>query len=252
MSWLPWVRWRRKRLRETPLDPAQAIHVDTVAESYRLSDDERRTLTELVQIFLDEKTFEGCGGLVLTEEIRVSIAAQACLLLVGLDPDAPFPGLDVLRIYPHGYHAHATGPLGDLRVPLDSHRLGESGRGYIVLSWRAVEQGLADPHDGHNVVLHELAHQLDTEDGAADGAPVLPRALYGPWARVLGASYAELAEDIARGRPTVLDSYGATDPAEFFAVATESFFEEPVRLRDDDRALYDMLRTYYRQDPADR
>ena len=121
----------------------------------------------------------------------------------------------------------------------------------VVLAWDAVLRGAADVRDGHNVVLHEFAHQLDTEDGAADGAPVLPRrAAYGPWARVLGAAYDGLLRDAASGDRTVIDTYGAKNPAEFFAVVTEAFFERPRALRARHPALYEQMRAFYRQRSA--
>ena len=250
LSWLPWNR--RARLRSAPLPEAWTAIVDKALEHHRLDSTRRSTLNGLIQVFLDDKTFEGCGGLEMTDTIRVSIATYACLLLVGLDIAVPYPGLDVIRVYPHTYRAASSGPLGDLRVPTESHRLGESGRGFIVLSWDAVREGLAHTGDGHNVVLHEFAHQLDTEDGQADGAPPLPRSLYGPWARILGAAFSELEQDVAADRHSVLDVYGATNPAEFFAVATEAFFERPDSLRHQEPQLYAVLARYYRQDPAAR
>jgi Mlc titration factor MtfA (ptsG expression regulator) len=126
--------------------------------------------------------------------------------------------------------------------------LGQSWtRGNVILAWDAALGGGRDFHDGHNVVLHEFAHQLDQEDGSADGAPPLPsRGLYGPWARVLGAEYESLR---GPGRH-VLDEYGGTNPAEFFAVATEAFFEKPRQLRKKHPQLYEQLKAYYQQDPA--
>jgi hypothetical protein len=118
-----------------------------------------------------------------------------------------------------------------------------------VLSWDAVRKG-GQHDDGHNVVLHEFAHQLDTLDGVPDGAPPLPRQLYGPWARILGAAFEELQQDVAERRRNVIDGYGATNPAEFFAVATESFFEEPRALKAQEPELYDVLARYYRQAPG--
>jgi Mlc titration factor MtfA (ptsG expression regulator) len=219
---------------------------------HRLDPEQRRTLDGLVQLFLDDKTFEGCGGLSMTDRIRVTVAAHACLLLLGLDVDLPYPELHVIRVYPSAYQVPTTEWLGSVAVEGPSHRLGQSSsHGYIVLAWDAVRSGGLDPDDGTNVVLHEFAHQLDTADGAADGAPILPsRGLYGPWARVLGRAFEELQQDVAARRRSVLDGYGATNPAEFFAVATEAFFETPAALRADEPELYTILTRYYRQDPA--
>ena len=121
----------------------------------------------------------------------------------------------------------------------------------MVLSWDDVLAGAADIHDGHNVVLHEFAHQLDKEAGYGDGAPDLPqRSMYVAWARVLSAEYAHLVDAIHQNHPTVLDPYGATNPAEFFAVATEAFFEKPAALKSLHPELYEQLRQFYEQDPA--
>jgi MtfA peptidase len=252
-SWLPWVRRRRHRLRETPLPPAWAAVVDrNVPLTARLSPEARNTLEGLIQVFLDDKTFEGCGGLEMTDEIRLTVAAQACLLLVGLDVDDPYPSLDVVRVYPQGYRAPTKVSDGLVVVEQLDHRLGESsGRGYVVLSWRDVLRGSREPADGANVVLHEFAHQLDAQSGAANGAPVLGASEhYGPWAQALGQAYEQLIHDVAAQRPTAIDPYGATNPAEFFAVAVEAFFERPSRLHREHPELYGVLATYFRQDPA--
>jgi hypothetical protein len=130
--------------------------------------------------------------------------------------------------------------------------VGESwGHGNVVLAWDEVKHSAFDLHDGHNVVFHEFAHQLDEEDGSSNGAPILPqRAMYGAWARILGQDYAQLVSDAEEGRDSFLDQYGATNPAEFFAVATEAFFESPVKLRTRHPQLYKELMLYYQQDPA--
>ena len=130
-------------------------------------------------------------------------------------------------------------------------RLGEAWTsGVVVLSWDDVQLGAADVRDGHNVVLHEFAHQLDQEDGSADGAPILPRrSMYSAWGRVLGAEYEELREAAETGKKSVLDAYGATEPAEFFAVATEAFFEKPIQLKKKHPELYEELKSFYGQDP---
>jgi Mlc titration factor MtfA (ptsG expression regulator) len=121
----------------------------------------------------------------------------------------------------------------------------------VVLSWRDVVAGAADIHDGHNVVFHEFAHQLDAESGAVEGAPALGRrSKYVAWARVLGREYRQLVEDLRVGHEPSLDAYGATNPAEFFAVLTEAFFEQPLRLRNKHPDLYAQLADFYKQDPA--
>jgi len=207
-----------------------------------------------VQVFLSEKRFEGCGGLQITDEVRVTIAAQACVLLLHR-PSDDYPELSSILVYPTTYLVPGshTGPGG--LVSEDSQaRLGESWtRGEVVLVWDSVLSGAADIHDGHNVVLHEFAHQLDQEDGVGDGAPILPRrSMYVAWARVLGHEFDHLVRDVERHHRTLLDRYGATNPAEFFAVATETFFEKPSQLRLKHPDLYAQLRTFYQQDPVMR
>jgi hypothetical protein len=218
-----------------------------------LDADEQHRLRDLVQVFIAEKHWEGCGGLELTDEIRVTIASQACLLLLHRDTDY-FPELDVILVYPHAYVAKTSAYFaGGLSVDHRQARLGQSAAGVVVLAWDAVRRGARDVDEGHNVTLHEFAHQLDQEDGAADGAPVLEsRAMYTAWAHVLGDEFAHLVDDVDKQRRTDIDAYGATNPAEFFAVVTEMFFERPELLRRRHPPLYEQLARFYRQDPAGR
>jgi Mlc titration factor MtfA (ptsG expression regulator) len=244
---------RRDRLRAQPFPEAwDAILSRHVPLYLRLADEDRRELRGLIQIFLDEKHFEGCGGLTLTDTIRVTIAAQACVLLLHRETDL-YPRLITILVYPSTYVARAREPIGGgMVLEGEVARLGEAWKeGVVVLAWDDVLAGASDLHDGHNVVLHEFAHQLDQENGPADGAPVLEhRSRYVSWARVLGSEYEELRKDAARGRPSVLDHYGATNPAEFFAVATECYFEKPEELRRLHPELFEELKTYYRFDPT--
>ena len=217
----------------------------------RLPAVDRGELQGLIQVFLAEKAFEGCSGLAITDEIRVTIAAQACQLLLRREADV-YPKLITILVYPTAYVSSMPrhGPRG-IVTEGPQGRLGEAWTsGVVVLSWDDVKLGAADIRDGHNVVFHEFAHQLDQEDGSSDGAPILPRRnLYSAWARVLGAEYDELRRAAESGKKSVLDTYGATEPAEFFAVATEAFFEKPVQLKKKHPELYEELRMYYGQDP---
>jgi Mlc titration factor MtfA (ptsG expression regulator) len=160
-----------------------------------------------------------------------------------------FPGLVTVIVYPHAYRAPVSEHHGGLVSEGDEARLGESWhRGVVVLAWDAARAGARDPRDGQNVILHEFAHQLDTTDGAADGVPPLGgRSQYAAWARALAPEYARLR---ARPRASALDAYGAESPAEFFAVATEAFFEKPRQTRARHPALYAELSGFYRLDPA--
>ena len=251
MSWFK-ARRRKKISRREFSSVWRRIIEKNVPFVRYLPPGDREELERRIRVFLAEKRFEGAGGLTMTDEIRVTIAAQACILLLHRKTDC-YPGLYSIVVYPHAYLAHrreqdTTGIVTEGMQP----RLGESWKqGAIVLSWDDVRSGAADIHDGHNVVFHEFAHQLDAEDGEADGAPVLPhRSMYLAWARVFGEEYARLQQDIEHGQETLLDRYGATNPAEFFAVATEFFFEKPRQLKEKLPRLYDELSRYYKQDPA--
>ncbi len=240
---------RRKRLMATPLPEAWIAAVERNAHYYNLLPPAQQTvLRGLVQVFIDEKPFEGCGGMQITDEIRVTIGAQACILLLGGQSDF-YPKLRTILVYPHAYLAptRTIGPDGMVSEGLQA-REGESWSfGNVVLSWEDV---LHSPR-GRNVVYHEFAHQLDIESGSAEGAPVLPEtSMYKNWSRVLGREYRRLIDRQERGEPSLLDTYGATSPAEFFAVATECFFERPVEMKSLHFELYEQLRLYYRQDPA--
>jgi len=245
---------RRKRLRQKPL-PTVWINIlkKNLPFYNRLSPADRQELHGHIQVFLAEKYFEGCAGLTLTEEMRVTIAAQACILLLHRETDY-YPKLVSILVYPNTYLAHhrERNSFGLVTEEIQQ-RQGESwSHGTVVLSWDNVRAGASDAHDGHNVVYHEFAHQLDIEDGhLADGSVSLPRSsMYSAWALILGREYTALKKDVAAGRKTVLDSYAATSPAEFFAVATECFFEVPVLLQQKHPELYAELKLYYNQDPA--
>ena len=248
-------RRRRKKVRQQPFPEQWRAHMTHhVPYVSMLTDEERGELEGHIQIFLAEKSFAGCGGLEITDEIRVAIAAQACLLLIGRETDY-YPDLGSILVYPAAYLATSRSALaGGAMIQSNQPRRGESwSSGQVVLSWSDVEHGAADVRDGHNVVLHEFAHQLDTENPGSDGAPLLEhRSMYTAWARVLGNEYERLLGDVDRHRRTVLDDYGATNPAEFFAVATETFFEKPMALNRKHPKLYEQLRVFYRQDPRTR
>jgi Mlc titration factor MtfA (ptsG expression regulator) len=245
---------RRAGLRQTPLAPAaRAIVKSNVPYAAALDEADGKELEGLIQIFLAEKSFEGCAGLEITDEIKVTIAALACVLLLHRETDM-YPGVDAILVYPHAYRAPTRSGDGGVVIEGEQARLGESWtRGVVVLAWDHVKSGAAQPADGQNVVLHEFAHQLDGEDGAMDGAPDLgARARYTSWAHVLGDEFAELSKKLHAGRGSDIDAYGATNPAEFFAVVTEMFFEKPRPLKRRHPDLYEELAAFYRQDPAAR
>lgn len=235
-------------------DEWRAIIRDNVAMFETLTAEEQAELERLVLVFLDEKNFEGAGGLELTDEMKVMVAAQACFLLLHRDTDI-YPELQSIVLYPSAYKAKKVDVLGSgIVVENEQGRLGESWhRGLVVLAWDAVQRGTTNADDGRNVVLHEFAHQLDQEDGVADGAPDLDsRESRRSWAQVLGAEYADLQHHVHVGRESDIDEYGATHPAEFFAVVTEMFFEQGQKLERNHPELYEQLARFYRQDPASR
>ncbi|MEW6439769.1 MAG: M90 family metallopeptidase [bacterium] len=246
-------RWSRKRIRNRAF-PAEWLPVlEKNAPFYSLlPEGDREELRRHILVFLAEKHFEGCGGLEIRDEIRLTVAAHACLLLLHRQTDY-FPKVQSLVVYPSTYVAPRVERDPDGLVHEGEEvREGESwDRGTVVLSWEDVRKSSMRAGSGRNVVLHEFAHQLDQESGEADGAPLLPRPMYAEWSRVLGREFRRLERDVQRNRRTFIDPYGATDPAEFFAVTTECFFERPVELRQRHPELYEQLSRYYQQDPAE-
>jgi len=254
-----WHERKRAEILQTPFEPAWRATLErNVAHFARLTDDEQRRLQDLTQVFIAEKAWEGCGGLALTDEVRVTIAAQACLLVLEL-PHRMYREVDSILVYPStvlrpaqadGVFVRARDPIARGPVAL----LGEAHHGGpVVLAWDRVLRDGKRPQDGHNLVYHEFAHKLDMLDGSADGTPPLhDRAALARWSRACEAAFLQLREQTAHGQPSLLDSYGATNEAEFFAVATEHFFDRPRSLREQLPALYDVLAAFYRQDPASR
>src|SRR5205823_7824647 len=246
---------RRRRLRARPFPKQWLTLIQRhVVFFHRLSVSDRAELLGHVQVFLAEKRFEGCGGFAITDEVRVTITAQACLLLLHRSTDY-FPDLLTILVYPLTYMVEEKRQLGEhVWEEGTVSRLGETGRrrGSLVLSWGAVKHGAADPADGKNVVLHEFAHQLDFENHAVDGVPGLAtREQQLAWSEVMKSEFASLRAADESGIPTLLNTYGATDPAEFFAVSVEAFFEQPHALRARHPRLYAELRNYFQQEPIE-
>lgn len=253
LTWRLRRRWQRARTLAQPF-PArwrQALrrHVPYVAG---LPVDRQLQLKRLMQVFLAEVPFIGCQGLKVSEAMRVVVAAQACLLLLGRARSG-FEGLRQVLLYPGPFVVQRSvgadaGVLHEQRQVL----AGESwSQGQVILSWPDCLAGAADPHDGRNVVIHEFAHQLDQEAGAANGAPPRPaRGDPSHWARVLQPAYDRLQRQTREGVTGLIAPYGATSPAEFFAVVSEVFFERPAALAREEPALYAELCAYYGVDPA--
>ncbi|WP_226895091.1 zinc-dependent peptidase [Luteolibacter marinus] len=240
------VARKRRALRSLRLDPRQRAVVEEMFPLWGDIPEEIRMETEgWMQVFLAEKSFEPCGGLgVVTEEMRLAIAAPACLL-ISRRPQDYYEKLRSILVYPDAYTA--KGERGGEDV-----RLGESwGTGSVVLAWQSVKQGDLNPEDGLNVVLHEFAHQLDQEDGSADGVPEFEEVEdYGRWSAAFQPAYEAFCERVGAGKRSVLDDYGATNPAEFFAVATETFFERAKGLKREEPEVFAELVKFYGMDPA--
>ena len=252
-----WLRERRRQqLLETPFPAAwEALLAASLAPWPRLSATEQQTLRELVQVFVAEKRWEGCGGLELTDEIRVTIAGRACLLVLALPHDL-YREVQSILVYPSTVMLPER-PVGFFEVPHELARgptpiSGEAQlRGPVILTWDAVQHSVRHPDRGHDVVFHEFAHKLDMLDGGADGTPPLhDAAARRRWAEVCSVAFSRLRALADAGQPSFLDSYGAVNEAEFFAVITEQFFSVPEGLQAHHPALYELLKDYYRQDPA--
>jgi len=243
---------RRRRLRRQPFPAAwREIMRQRVPYFRALPADLQLQLKRHMQVFLAEKPFIGCAGLEVTEEMRVTIAAQACLLLLNRKTGY-YRNLRQILVYPGAFvvnrvHTDNIGVLQDQRQVL----AGESwSQGQVVLSWDDTLDGAAVIDDGRNVVIHEFAHQLDQEKGHANGAPYLShRNRYKRWQQVLSAEFAKLQEQASNNEPSLFSYYGATNPAEFFAVSSEVFFERPQELAAHYPELYRELSEFYRINP---
>jgi MtfA peptidase len=252
-------RARRRRALETPFPDAwrELLGADLVHWSL-LDDDERARMEDLIRVFVVDKKWEATNGFELTDEVRVLISAMACFLILGLDYSL-YDGVSWIEVQPTTRVSSAPrlvgvssapgvpGVVSDAPVGL----IGETSfRGPVFIAWDAARDGARHPERGHNVVYHEFAHKLDMVDGTVDGTPVLASPEDRTrWIEVCTAVY----DDLQAGRAGVLlDPYAGVNPGEFFAVATEVFFDAPAALEHDHPDLYDVLRAFYRQDPAAR
>jgi Mlc titration factor MtfA (ptsG expression regulator) len=252
-----WIRdHNRRTILETPFPESwEKLLISSVVHYQRLNVAERKQLRDLIQVFIAEKNWEGCGGLDLNDEIQVTIAGLACLMILSLPHDL-YKNVESIFIYPSTVVRpdRLPGVFEVPRSPLSAAEpiLGEAYlRGPVILVWDSVRSSARHPESGHNVVYHEFAHKLDMLDGRADGTPPLANTdQYRQWVEVCAKEYLQLRADAQKGIPTFLDSYGATNEAEFFAVITEQFFDRPAMLEKHHKNLYEILRSFYRQDPA--
>ena len=256
MVWA-FLNWRAKTQRAKLLQASlKPEYVDILVRSVplykRLPHEMRRTLQGCINYFLAEKVFVGCDDFAITDEVRLTIAGNACILVLNRERKY-FPGFESILVYPDTYVAKQVSYDGMVEIHEDSTRAGESWhRGPIVLSWSDVLYGSGSDDDGQNVILHEFAHKLDEENEIMDGLPVLREgAHYKEWASVLTKEYAKFINRVEHGQNDVIDEYGTVSAAEFFAVATEAFFEKSTHMKEKLPDLYLQFQTFYGLDPAE-
>lgn len=244
-------REKNLMVRELP-DEWMAILKRNVALYRFLPEELKKELQGRINIFIDEKEFEGCGELAITDEIKVTIAANACILLLNKKLEC-YPTLNSVLVYPSAYIARGAGRIGNQMIQGNENALdGESWEyGNVVLTWDAVKYESRKLGIGSNVVLHEFAHQLAQANGASDGIPILhTREEYERWNKIMEEEFNELCDETENGIEDVIGEYGATNRAEFFAVATEAFFSCPKLMQQKHPALYLELKGFYLLDPA--
>ncbi len=245
--------YQRRRAARIPLSNAQkCILKENIPLYRRLPDSLRDRLDAHVQTFLFDKRFHGLQGVQINDEIRLTVAGTACMLLLGRD-DLKFAGFTTILIYPSTFVSEQRSHDGLLEQVGRPARLGESWkRGPLVLAWDSARHGAGDIKDGHNVILHEFAHKLDEVDGAMDGAPILEqKSQYVSWARAMQPAFDELQRNAARKVQTAMNHYGATNPAEFFAVLVETFYEKPRQLNKHHPELYAEMQRCFGVDPVE-
>lgn len=250
--WIP--RLRLKKAINAPFPEEWVTLLEQNIQVYKkLPMPLRLQLRNLIKQFLHQKHFTGAGGLEMSDEIRVTIAAEACMLVLNRSSRV-YPRLRYIIVYPTTFVVKRSNT--DFTGVVDHgsrNLLGESWQaGKVILAWDSVRHGARNFLDGQNVVLHEFAHQLDSETGSANGAPLLGGASgYAMWASVLSGEFEKLQSASRRRKRSLMDHYGATNPAEFFAVATETFFEKPRQMAKDHDELFNILKSYYRIDPRE-
>ena len=252
-----WLRRRRlARILANHFPPEWlAILEQKVAHYPLLTTRQQAKLRDEIQVFIAEKNWEGCKGLTLTDEMKVVIAAQACLLILELDGE-PLARVPSILVYPTAFKTPKVRRLGGSEFTLVGEQSLEGEafyRGAVLLNWDDIADSVENPGSGHNLVWHEFAHQLDMLDGSIDGTPpIADPDMSRRWHDVMTAEYERLIDDVRHRRPTLLNHNARQDPAEFFAYCTEIFFDCPLELRDEHPQLYQLLAEYYRQDPAER
>ncbi len=254
ISYFGYRRWLKHQTHKNLLisalsDRQRVIVANQVPITKRLTAELSQKLEGKIQAFLHQVEFIGCAGLDVDEEMELSIAAQACLLIV--NSDTWYKPLRTILIYPDAFKSRKKEYSGYVVTERETVRLGESwSQGPVVLSWKHSKQGAINDRDGQNVVLHEFAHQIDSLSGYTDGAPILNKGQsFASWREVFVTAFESHVQNVKKGRKTVLDSYGAEAPEEFFAVAVEVFFEKPAALSREEPAIYKQLAELFRLEP---
>lgn len=253
MKWLERLRVRRT-LRHHPIPLESWFKLMRDADIFRgLTSVERARLRKLSTLFLHRKAFSGAQGLELTTDMQLAVAAQACLLVLELGLDC-YDGWVEIILYPGVFKVSRDISEGGVISDAGGHMAGESWqRGPVVLSWDTAASDLAGHHPGHNVVVHEFAHKLDSLDGSANGIPPLhPGMIREDWTQSFTTAFDALRSQLDHRHPPAIDAYAATSPAEFFAVCSELFFTAPVALHHPFPGVYEQLVLFYRQDPQSR
>jgi Mlc titration factor MtfA (ptsG expression regulator) len=243
--------WQQKYKNKQLNSQQKAILLRCMPIYLKMTDADRSKLESHIIWFLNEKRFLGRDGLILTSAMKLIVAADACLLVLN-KPWPLYPNVKDVLLYPSAYYAPQSRKDSAGLVSFhNTVRQGESWPGgTLVLSWHDVLEGNRLPSDGHNLVFHEFAHQLDQQTGKTTGTPQLSnKAQYNLWAKVFSRAFNQLKTHIAYNMPHVIHSYGATNEAEFFAVITETFIEKPQALRQYDPEIYALLVDYYEFDP---
>ncbi len=247
-----WVKQRRKQIKQQ-LFPKEWRRIlrNNVPYFYSMPADIQLQLKQHVLVFLSEKNFFGFEGIKINDEIKVTIAAQACLLLLNRETNY-YPKLKSIYVYPSAFiTTHQTRNSAGVLQKQKRVLSGESWElGKVILSWKDSKQGGIVFNDGHNVVIHEFAHQLDQETGVANGAPFLKSKNNQCWSQILTKEFEKLQLQAKHNQVSLLDHYGATNPAEFFAVASEVFFERPIDMKEQYKKLYTQLQNFYKVNPS--
>lgn len=252
IAWLPDVLLKRALQKPFPGHYSKILRKNIPVYS-RMPAELQLQLKRLIKQFLYQKKFIACDDLQMTDEIKVTIAARACMLLLNR-PSTVYPALKTILVYPSAFmKPHIQTSLGGVVTHANQTLSGESwSDGRVILAWDHVQRSDGTQIAGHDVVLHEFAHQLDSETGSTNGAPALmSKARYQRWSSILSQEFDVLQRAAELGEETVMDHYGATNPAEFFAVGTETFFEKTWEMARYHPALFEQFRAYYQVDPRD-